>query len=210
MFIFSKFNITLATIFGFVIAIFIIRYISEKNMTINETEKQINNEKITMIKPKLKFLKKEKNIVNFLFSIQDLYKYNPQAYEELIFNLEDFYEIMQNIELLNGDIGMYYDLLIDKKRNTLNSLHSIYILSEDNVEINKKIVVSLEILEDILNKDLDKAVFIYKEYLFKNRYNVNTKIIDTSNIVAKNTFDTQILDNNNKIEHRLDGMFELY
>lgn len=210
MLIFSKFNMTIATVFGFVIALFIIIYISQKDMTREQSEKQINNEKTQMIKPKINFLAKEKNVVNFLFSIQDLYKYNPQAYEELVFNLEDFYEISQNAELLNGDIGMYYDLLTDKKRNALNSLQSIYVMSEENINIGKKISNSLNVLEDLLNKDLDRIVNIYNQHLFKNGYNVNTKVIDTTNIVAKNTFDTHILGNDNKLDHRFDGMFELY
>src|SRR6185312_4290443 len=80
-FILSKFDIKLNIVFGTVLGAFIVNYMyTQKKKESDEFDQTIKNQ-FDSIKPKPQLATKYVDIIQFLFSIQDLYIYNPQAYE---------------------------------------------------------------------------------------------------------------------------------
>lgn len=131
--------------------------------------------------------KPENNIITkFLLKIQLYYFYNEEAYEEMVEELENFLIIFRSKNIDNSYGGVFYDLLIDKKRLILNNLRSIGIKlpKEYNIEL------SLNDLENILNDYLNKLYYSYQNYLQRNGYDYTTKIIDRKNL-AFNRFETE-------------------
>jgi hypothetical protein len=176
--IFIKLQIGLNIIFGCVIAYIIIKLLNNKNETKIKENIDIENLKTSMITPTPILLKEYSDIINFLFSMQDYYKYNPQVYENIIDNLDNFFHLYQEVNKLNNLAGINYKLMNDLKLDTINLLQSlIYNLPEDNAYIIK-LNNSFEILNGILSKYLFDIYIINKNNILNNGFNINTVIIN--------------------------------
>jgi hypothetical protein len=131
--------------------------------------------------------KPENNVISkFLLKIQLYYYYNEEAYEEMVEELENYLVLFRSINIDNSYGGIFYDLMVDKKRSILNNLRSIGIKIQDEYNLN----TALNDLEQILNDYLDKSYYLYKNYIQKNGYDYTTKIIDKNNL-AFNRFETE-------------------
>jgi hypothetical protein len=110
-----------------------------------------------MIKPKLNNINFDNNsdIVDFLFSIQDFYIYNPSAYEEMIDNLNAFYTLVENIFNEPQFCSYYYQIAFSKKNNAINSLQSIIFKLPTEPAFTDKLNRAHERLETILNKKMN-------------------------------------------------------
>ena len=98
IFITKMMTITLNTITAFCIAGLIIYKYNEKiNNTINRN-KINSNEKIKNITPEPEALMEFDDVIDFIFSVQDMYKYNQQSYENFIQNLNNFFNIYKRIK----------------------------------------------------------------------------------------------------------------
>lgn len=155
-----KVNIRLNIFMALIISTVIIIYLHEKRETnIEDLEKQ-HKLKAETILPPIKSVEKYKDIVDFLYSIQDFHAYNPQAYEEMVDNITSFFEMYESI--MKGAIHCedYYEIALSKKQNSLNALHSlIYKLPVAGV-LHKKLVKAQEVLDELLGNYLNE---IYTE-----------------------------------------------
>ena len=200
---FSRYNIGINVVFGFFIGIIIINIILKQNIDKDENRKKDLETKISVIKPKLNTLQKRDDIVDYLFSIQELYYYNPQAYSEMVQTLEDFYRLEDLVSIGELNFGLYYDLLQDKKRLILNNLQSLIITTPEDKRIDLKLEMACDILEEKLNKTLDKIYYMYKENIHKIGYNSDIKLLSPLSPDGSNKFD-------NVFDQRFSNMFELY
>jgi hypothetical protein len=131
--------------------------------------------------------KPENDIVTkFLLKIQLYYYYNEEAYEEMVEELENFLVLFRSVNIDNSYGGVFYDLMIDKKRSILNNLRSIGIKIPNEYNLNS----ALNDLEAILDNYLDETYNLYKNYIQKNGYDYTTKMIDKNNI-AFNRFENE-------------------
>jgi hypothetical protein len=121
-------------------------------------------------------LKKDENnaITKFLLKIQLFYFYNEEAYEEIVEELENFLVLFRSINIDNSYGGKFYDLMQDKKSLILNNLRSISIKIPQQYNIKD----AEQDLETILDTYMKKAERLYKNFVYKNGYNYQTKIIN--------------------------------
>lgn len=157
-------NINIAITIVIMTTLAIIYYLYNKNILIDEQEQEQELEleqelaqeiKLENIVPNVDDIEKD-DIIDFLFSIQDMYEYNPQAYEEMSDNIEAFLTVYDIIHAGTPLCDHYYQIAESKKDNALNSLHSIiYKIPGDNVVVEKHTRAHKR-LETILNKYLNK------------------------------------------------------
>lgn len=170
---FSQVNIGTNFIFGSLVGLFVIvlLYLYDKK------EQMIENKKKEFIRPLPKNSKKE--IISFLFSIQDFYEYNPIAYENMVEGLDQFFdrynEILKDVSLA----GISYENLIEEKRHVINSLHSIIFKLPSNRKYDKKLENAIKSIEYFLQIYLDNVEKINNEYIY------NKGIINTSKFIKK-------------------------
>lgn len=149
-------------------------------------EQQMINEYKDTIYPKIsnELNKNEhKKLTEFLFKIQLFYDYNPEAFEEMKRDIENFIVLYKGATVNYKYSGVFYDLMIDKKSSILNNLRSIGI----KMPIEYLPYNSLDDLELILNAYLDDVYELNNEYIYDNGFNRYTKILDPSNL-AYNRF----------------------
>lgn len=189
--ILRNYKVKLNIILGLLVSGIVIIFLYQKNKKEAGNIIKQNNFKRDNIKPKL-----DKNIssdiVDYLYSIQDFYLYNPPVYEEIVENMNDFFTIYNNIHKDNSLIDGLYSIAEMKKDNILNGLHSIIHnmpYSEATVDKYNK---SMKQIQDILNKYLTDLVYIHEKKIYNKGLNVNHKIINDHpkpyNSIDKNDF----------------------
>ena len=172
-------NINFNLILSFVLALFIIIYIHQKN---NNSLSLIDNKykiKNSYIKPTFNYIDdiEERPLIDFLFSIQDLYIYNPQSYEDMIDNINSFLELYNIIFKNDFYKDFYYQLAVSKKNNALNALHSIiFHLPVDN-NLTDKFNRSHKRLETLLNKYLNLLYDQVQHHNISNGLNIFSRNI---------------------------------
>jgi hypothetical protein len=176
--IFSKMNIGINILIGIIITAFVINYLNHKTIVAANTEKEIMNTKKETIKPKLDESNENEDIVNFLFSIQDMYHYNPGQYIEMVNNIEQFFRLHKRSFIDKKQSSIHYDKMKQNKRDALNALSSLIFTLPEDRRVREKVNNAVVILDDILTKHLDEISFLIDNYLYKNNYDVDTKIID--------------------------------
>lgn len=200
IFIFMFLPIGVNIIFGIILAIAIILYLYGKYQNMNQfNENNINNEnmidnnnnldnifdlnseqeKLNYIIPQPKNFNGNKDLIDFIFSIQDFYLLNPQAYEELINNLDNFLQLRKYIFDEDELSNYYYQIAESKKDNALNSLQSLIFTMPSNEYFNEKLKKSMDSLNLILNKYMNEIYDKCQDNVLKNGKNIYSKQINT-------------------------------
>jgi hypothetical protein len=190
-FAFSTIKLGLNIIYGTIIAYFIINFLYSNYKKKQETENKTKSFQEANLLPKPKIFEKYGDIIKYLFSIQDFYIYNPQAYEDMTKSLDSFFRTYEETKNNSSQSGVNHGLMINYKRSATNSLHSIIYNLPNDVDYTNKLNDAIIIIQEILDKYLDKVKLINKKYLFENGYNNKTKIIDNLEL-PYNSFDNGV------------------
>jgi hypothetical protein len=193
--IFSRLDIGLNIVFACGISYLIIKYLNDKKTVKIDDINNQNKIKATYIKPEPKLINNYPDLIDFFFTIQELYNYNPQAYEEIIDNIESMLILYKDIDKITSKCEDRYQIAESKIRNALNALHSLIFSLENNKMINK------------LNKAHRKLNHILNNYLFKmfkkcedtkliSGYNSDSRLIEFDKPKPHNTYN-----NNNKFSY---------
>jgi hypothetical protein len=150
-----KLTIGLNIILALILGTLIILYLNGKDNIAHKSEEILNNIKYDTIKPSLPNVSPNSDLIDFLFTVQDFYVYNPQAYEEMIENLESHFKLVQNIFMDKDMYTYYYTLAETKKNNALNAFQSLIFKLPVDKEFTHKFNRAHERLETILNKSMN-------------------------------------------------------
>ena len=168
-------NIIVCIFFYFLLVLFI----NEKKKKIKKENMETKQKKINSLEPEVKNLVKYNEIIDFLFSIQDLYIYNPQAYEEMHNCINNFFIVYEDILKNKKQTNNLFNIADKNMYDSINSLHSlIYSIPENDLNVRNKLHVAMDVLEKILNKYINEMYDIHVGNL-KDGYNVNYKCINT-------------------------------
>jgi hypothetical protein len=153
-----------------------INYVSNNNSSNQNSYKDILTPKINNTDNDFRELNKDEHnkITKFLLKIQLYYYYNEEAYEEMVEEIENFLVLYRSVYIDNSYGGKFYDIMNDKKSLILNNLRSI------NIKIPKEYNLedALNDLEMLLDEYLDKVYYLYQNYIQKNGYTYDTKLIN--------------------------------
>lgn len=176
--LFSNLDIRLNILCGSILAIIFIMHLYE-----NDKRKEyvnnilVENKKSTLL-PKSQKVHDE-DMQNFLFSTQNFYQYNPQAYEDFIEELDSFIEIYEQSNNNPKLSGANYNLLNDKKRSLLFTFNSILFNLPPNMMHETKLYNFVKTLNFILEKYLNNIAILFKHNIKQNGYNASTELPKT-------------------------------
>lgn len=187
IFFFQKINITLGIIVGLCLWIGIVSYVTSHQEQ-NIINKQIQHDtKLKEIRPIPQNFDKYDDIINFCFSVQDFYAYNPLAYEEMIDNLDTFLAYFDEVKLNPKRTNELFELMNQRRRDAVNALHStIFNLNDDNLDLTKKLTEAIKQLDDILYTYLDEVKYLHDKNLYDQGININYKPINDGPIECNN------------------------
>lgn len=177
--VFSQQSVTLNLVVGLAIAYFVISYMNHKSKTTNDTQDDIVRIKKAKIKPEpLETTLDKPDVRNFLFSVQDLRVYNPQAYEEMIKKIDAFFTYYTIVFVEPSRSYIYYGLMEQAKRDVLNALKSMIFEIPEDKRVRAKLNRATDVIDEVMTKYLDQISHIADEYTYKYGYNVNTKVLN--------------------------------
>jgi hypothetical protein len=182
----SKFNVTLSTILGLVFGYFMVTQLVKSSKNSDDKQKEFVKKKFNHIRPKEEIIEKYDDVINFLFSIQGLYVYNPPTYEEMVNSIKNFFYVYEESIKIPELAHQNYVIAEMKFYYAINLLHSIIINADGNRRLDNKINRAFRVLYKILKKYLDEIELIIKKDIKYNGYNVNTLVLDQSLIKPYN------------------------
>ena len=142
----------------------------------NEESNNLNNESLLkeekkkLITPKIDKINDYDDLLNFIFSVQDLNIYNPQTYEEFIINIELFLQIYENTKIDDKFYTQYYHIADQVKNESINKLYSMIYNLSDKIEVRIKLENAVKVLREILNNYMEELFKICNEKTKKNGY----------------------------------------
>jgi hypothetical protein len=102
-------------------------------------------------------LNKYDDILNFLYYISDFKQYNEKVYDDLLTNLNDFYSLMEDYQIIQGTKKkLMEDVIFDTKNKILDGLSSLIYSFNNSPVLTKKLNDSIQKLNDILNQNIKK------------------------------------------------------
>ncbi|QKF93784.1 hypothetical protein QKU48_gp0326 [Fadolivirus algeromassiliense] len=186
LFIFMKLTIGLNIILALILGVICVLYLTEKEDIENAIEKKYFDTKYETIKPIPDYFRDDKDIVDWLFSIQDFYVFNPLAYEDMIKNIDLFISLRDILFNNEKFANHYYQIAESKKNNALNSFHSIIFKLPNDRIFTEKFDRAHKRLETILNKHLnemyDQCNYYIKKHgkdVLKRQINIGPKEYNT-------------------------------
>jgi len=185
---FSKINIELNIIFGTLIAGAVIYFIYMYRSEEKQNEDKINTYKKTLIVPHSEIISQYDDIAQYLFSIQDFYIYNPNSYDEIVKELENFFRLYEETLVNSKYAGRNYEMMNQKKNHIKNALHSIIYRFPTDKEYTEKLETAIVVIDKLLKKYLDEIEDLQKKYLYEHGYNNETKVIDRTGIIPSNSY----------------------
>ena len=191
----SKYNITITTIVAIMFGYYILVILANSNKNNNDKKKTMLENKKKYIRPREEIIEKYDDIVEFLFSIQDLYIYNPPAYQELIETIKNFLTIYEETINTPNTVSVHqnYTNAEIKFYHAINLLQSLIINTDSNLnnsqDANNKINRSTKVLYSILKKYLDEIQLIIKKDIKYNGYNIHTLLLNSNKIKPYNFLD---------------------
>jgi hypothetical protein len=171
-------NVNLSVILGILIAYYVFRQFIFAAKNHEDKRDKIFDNKVNLIRPSAKSLKKYPDVIEFLFSIQDFYLSNPATYEEIVETIKSFFIVYEESMRINKLSHLNYSVAEGKMNNAVNCVHALIITSDSHPNLNEKINIAYNKLYEILNKYLNEIELNIKKDIKYNGYNINTKVID--------------------------------
>lgn len=176
LFFFQEKTVSNGVVIGLILGIAVVVYLNGKRTIQDNNEIEQHEHKSKKIRPFKEEFTNYIDVTDFIYSINEFYYYNPEAFEEFVNNFTDFLTVYENCKRAPNESHQLIDLADAKKHNILNSLHSI-IYNLPSVDVmNFKLEDSLLIAEQIINKYLEEIYQITQEDLHNRGYNNNYKV----------------------------------
>lgn len=187
--VFRSFPIGLNIILGIVFAVMVIAYYTERNELEILNEDSERKAKIENITPKLHENAEFDDVISLVFSIQDFYDYNPQAFEEMIDNINNFFEIYDILKKGYFHCEYMYQIADSKKNNANNALQSMIYTLPVSPEVTEKLDRAHKRLETILLEYLNKMHDICHHDKTVNGRHIFRKELDLGPRASNHYFD---------------------
>ena len=189
IFIFNNLNFNMTILLGLLFATIVVYYWYHYRTENNLINTQIYDDKFNIVNPYKKSLKKYNNIVDSLFYIEDFKKFNIPNYNKITNLFENFTSLYDNCLIDNSFIGNYYNTLNNIKYNIIDCIGKFNYTTNSST-YSDKLNDAQNKIEKLLNDYIDKIISIQNNDIKENGYNNNTKLLDISNILPSNYFET--------------------
>jgi len=175
IFVATKLGLTISFLIGLVMAYQIINYLNNREQVSGVKKDDLYKKKVDVIIPKLDKTIKYEKVVNIIFSIQDMYIYNPSSFYEINRFVENFFELYEKIERNHQLAFNEYDRLILYKRNLLNHMHTILFSLPNDQNIEYKLNKTIGDMDIEITKYIDHVSYLIDHMIYKDGYTAKTK-----------------------------------
>lgn len=180
-------SVGLNIVLGIAVALILIMYWrgkadgKESHLGADEVDEAYQDVKARTIRPPLGNIEGNPDLVDFLFSVRELYSFSPPNFEDLVDSLQDFLTLCSEAEKIKGKAGVNYGLCEQKRSDALNSLHSLTFSLPSVVggHYTDKLGRAHRRLDFLLSSYLRDLSVWNSENLAERGYSTRTVVIDT-------------------------------
>lgn len=176
LFVFQFFKINLSHISAIIVAIIMILYLDKKNKRSDETKMDNLYLKLHMINPRPSYFYIDSDVIELIDDIKEYKKYNIIAYSNLIYSLDNFLEIVHDMELGVKDFKDNIDIAVHQKKIAIEYLQSFLFKLPVDRALEYKLERAIYYLSLILQRHIDKMVHMLQNNIKKHGYNKKTGI----------------------------------
>ncbi len=191
IFVFNNITLKYSILIGMFFASIVIYYLYTDKSTTVMTKNAINTDKFEIVNPNTNIIENNKDIVDFLFYIENFKKYNIQNYYKITKLFEKFIVLYNSCLTDNALINDYYNSLNDTKYDIINCISQFEYVTFSHQQ-SEKLTEAQNNAEILLNNYIDKIIKINNANIKMDGYDNNTKILDTTNILPFNYKDNNL------------------
>lgn len=181
--IFRRLEIKLGYLFAMFIGVVVVYFINDRKRVIEFTQGDKLKIKLESLIPKPKYFNFKPEFIHFFYNIREFRSYNDQAFDTMIENTDIILRIHQDILIGVKECEQNIDVVIDKTKDIMNTLHSyIYKIPVNNVA-KEKLKKAMKVLQILLKKEIDDMIDLCNQQLEQNR---SPKLITYQKIKATN------------------------
>lgn len=176
LFIFQFMKITLNHLLALGIAILIMFYMDKRSKRDQETKMTDLYIKLHSIKPRPKYFYMDSDIIELVDDIKEYYEYNIVAFSNMIYALDNFLEIIHDMEIGVKDHADNLEVAKHQQRIALDNLQSILFKLPVDRALEYKLERSIYYLSLFLQRHIDAMIHHNEDLIKKNGYDKNTKV----------------------------------
>lgn len=178
IFVSTKLGTMVSFLIGLIIAYQILNYMNYSETLSNVRKDDLYKKKVNSIIPKLNRTTSYEKVTNLIFTIQDMYRYNPLAFYEINKRIEDFFDLYEKIERSHAIAHLGIDQLIDYKRSILNCMHSLLFSLPTDQNMAYKLNRTIGDMDTELSQYIDNVSYLIDDDIYKNGYTRSTKLYE--------------------------------
>lgn len=198
IYIFQQQQINMSILFGLILFYCILSYYYNYRKTNNLEYEKINKNKFEQIQTNNNILSKYTDINDLLFYFLNFKEFSIDKYNKIVLLFSNFITLYEIFIIQPKLIDNNYNSFVDLQNKIINTIEEYKFIVIDNTfyEIIDKTKNNANI---ILTKYINEINILHKKNIVENGYNINTKILNTSdvkpvNFYVENTTDLNKLD----------------
>lgn len=156
-------------LFALGIGLLITFYINDRKRVIEYTQDDKLEMKLESLIPKPLYFRFRPEFIHFYYNIREFRSYNEPLFDTLIENTDIILRIHQDMEIGVKECGQNIDVVKDKIKETMNSLHSFVYKTPVNEVSRTKLHKSMRVLQILFKKELDEMIDLCNQQLRQNR-----------------------------------------
>jgi hypothetical protein len=176
LFIFQFLQINLTHVTALIISIALIAYFNMQDKRKYETRMNDLYFKLQLIDPKPTYFYMDSDIIELIDDIKEYREYNIVAYSKMIYALDNFLEIVHDMELGVKDFGDNIEVAQHQQQIAIDNLQSVLFKLPVNRKLEYKLEQAIYSMKFILQRHIDKMIHILNKDIEDNGYNTRTKI----------------------------------
>lgn len=177
LFVATRFDVKLNLVFGFSLGMLFIYFKFKKDVKTVDEAREVLKKRLDQIEPKPKNFANYEDIINFVFSIQDLASFNPKNYGDCIRSIDTFLGIYEDVLVGVSLCSQNWDVADDKRKAALESLQGLIYSVDSNYALQNKIKDAYEELNRILLAYLRRMAIVCNRQIRDHGYNYLSKPI---------------------------------
>lgn len=176
LYTFQFFNITLTHIAAIIIGLVIVFYYNMRDKRNYETKMNDLYHKLHMIHPKPKYFHMDSDIIELIDDIKEYSEYNIIAWSRMIYALDNFLEIVHDMELGVKDFADNVDTAKHQKQLAIDQLQTILFKLPVNRKIEYKLERAIYSMNLILQRRVDAMIHQIQNDIKENGFHTRTKM----------------------------------
>lgn len=174
--IFSRIPFELRHLFGFLLGLFLVIILHERQRTQLVDEMTLLEIKMESINPKPTYFYIDANIVDVVYTMMEFRQVSPKNFKTMVMSIDNILSLRLDVEKGIVHCGRMYTVAMDNYEKAMNSIMGIMVgLTTDNIRL-KKLKLARENLQIMLLRHLDYIRNTCNEQL-KDIWHIHTQPI---------------------------------